>query len=383
MEPTRITYLLKKHLEDTLDDQERQELANLTTTREAAAYLEEAIVAQLQQLPDVPGALPKETALAAVKNILAVDKGGASLHRIYFLRKWRWAAAAILVLGVATYVLTNNKKQPALPALTVNTTDIQPGKPGAILTLANGTQVLLDTIQNGVVAMQGAATAKIINGKLLYEASSADNKPVYNTMTTPRGRQFQVILPDGTKAWLNAASSITYPTTFTGKERRIKITGEVYLDVARNAQMPFHVNAGNKAEIDVLGTQFNVNAYENENCVNTTLLEGSVRIQNMILKTGQQAQIVNNDIKVLSNTDIEKVVAWKNGFFNFDGDSLEEAMRQLERWYDVEVVYEKNIPHMKLTGRMTKGVTLNGLLIGLKALGVNCRLEGRRLIVIS
>lgn len=329
------------------------------------------------------------------------------VHRVHFLRKWGWAAAsAIILLGIGAYLWTANKKNNGPAVVVGNSSEIQPGKEGAILTLANGKQVVLDSLGNGVIASQNGAQAVLKNGALTYDpVGSASGELAYNTMTTPKGRQFLVTLPDGTKVWLNAASSIHYPTVFSGSERKVTVTGEAYFEVAKNARMPFRVNVNGKAEVEVLGTHFNVNAYEDESTINTTLLVGSVRVASpagqksqpgidgdrpVTLRPGQQAQIANArvgqkaqpGIKVISNTDIDKVMAWKNGLFYFEGATLAEIMRQVERWYDIEVVYEKEIPNIEFEGKMTKGVSLSGLLMALESSDVHFRIEGRKLIVL-
>jgi Fe2+-dicitrate sensor, membrane component len=327
-------------------------------------------------------------------------------------RRWWLAASIVMLLSAVAWLLT---KKDAAPTIT-NSTEILPGKDGAILSLANGSQVLLDTIQNGVVATQGGATARIENGVLIYGGRA--HEPVMHTMSTPKARKFHLVLPDGTHAWLNSASSIRYPTSFTGSERKVNITGEVYFEVARNEKMPFRLNVNNRAEIEVLGTHFNVKAYENESVINTTLLEGSIAISlsgelnkaakkrgKFILKPGQQAQILvgqnkllvdgrlpkeeatlklaSSDVKVVDDTDIDKVMAWKNGVFDFNDIAFEDAMYQLERWYDIQVVYENGIPaDVELNGKITKDNKLKDVVAILEKIGVNCRLEGRRLFIL-
>jgi ferric-dicitrate binding protein FerR (iron transport regulator) len=307
-----------------------------------------------------------------------------AVHRVHFLRRWRWAAASIiLLLGVIAYLLLQTGKVDQDKNLAAtDSVEIQPGKSGAILTLADGSRVSLDSIQNGVIALQGGARAKVVNGTLLYEGKGQEM--LYNTMSTPKGRLFQVTLPDGTGVWLNAASSIRYPTAFTGTERRVEITGEIYFEVKKDIR-PFIVSADNRAEVTVLGTSFNVNSYSNEAGVKATLLEGAVQVskggQSVIIKPGEQAD-VQKTISVYKGVALEKVMAWKAGLFNFEDVSLDEAMRQLERWYDIEVVYEKGIPNIELDGEMSKDITLNGLMNVLKELGVRYRLEGRRLTIL-
>ncbi len=196
-----------------------------------------------------------------------------------------------------------------------------------------------------------------------------------NTMTTPKGGQYRVTLGDGTKVWLNAASSITYPTAFTGKKREVSITGEAYFEVSKNKEKPFIVKTSSD-EITVLGTSFNINAYADEQSIKTSLLLGTVKIGNSFLKPGEGYQ----DGKIVQ-TNVQQDIAWKNGKFNFKNLSLEQVMRQIARWYDVEPVYSNGIPEVKLGGGMDRSLTLVQVLEGLKSLNVNCRLEGRKLII--
>lgn len=301
--------------------------------------------------------------------------------RVIRWRIWTAAAAVMLLLGLGTYLL---RKPSPKTIVAVAAAEIKPGQQGAVLTLADGSQVSLDTVRNAVIALQGGVTARVVNGTLIYEGQG--NAVVYNTMSTPRGREFQLTLPDGTQVWLNSASSIHYPTAFTGNERKVDISGEAYFEVTQNADMPFRVNVAGKAEMKVLGTHFNVSAYDNEASINATLLEGSVAVmipgaRQVVLQPGEQARVTDK-ITVIRHADTEKVMAWKNGFFNFDGLTLQQIMRQLERWYDIDVTYEGPVPDIELSGEMTRGVTLNGLLKNLKELGVHYKLEGRKLTVL-
>ncbi len=320
--------------------------------------------------------------------------------RTPFLRRY-WAAASILLLlGLGAYLFYRDSSRPQ--ALTSDNKhlpkDILPGRDGAILTLADGRQVVLDSLGNGLIAMQSGSQVTLQDGQLAYDPTgSVSGEAAYNTMSTPKGRQFILQLPDGTRVWLNAASSIRYPTAFVGSERKVEILGEAYFEVAKNANMPFRVNVNNRVEVEVLGTSFNVNAYENEANISATLLEGSVKVaafqgmpsdRPVTLKPGQQAQIMQvgqkarSGIKVINDADIDKVMAWKNGAFNFTDVSLKDVMKQLERWYDIEVIYESAAPNVELTGKMTRDVTLNELLKNLGDLGVHCKLEGRTVVVL-
>jgi ferric-dicitrate binding protein FerR (iron transport regulator) len=251
---------------------------------------------------------------------------------------------------------------------------------------------VLDSLGNGVIATQNGKQVLLKNGELAYAGDAGSGEVVYNNLTTPKGRQFQILLPDGTKVWLNAASSLRYPTAFSGSNREVEVTGEVYFEVAKNAHQPFIIHLNNKTKIQVLGTQFNVNAYSNEAAIRTTLVEGSIKIVSgasaaggpVVLRPGQQAQINNagGDMKVMNNVDVDKVTAWKSGLFNFEDSGLEEVMRQVERWYDIEVVYEKNIPDIRFGGKLSNDVSLSGLLRSLQESEVHFRIEGRKLIVL-
>ncbi|MGN6420687.1 MAG: FecR family protein [Pseudobacter sp.] len=320
----------------------------------------------------------------------------APVHRIHFLRRWGWAAAVLLLLTAGTYFWRSGlkDKQPDT-GIAQSKTDIAPGRDGAILTLADGRKVVLDSLGNGTIANENGTEVVLNNGQLLYADNEKGETGVqqYNTMQTPKGRQFNVTLPDGTRVWLNAASSITFPTAFDGNERRVLITGEAYFEVAGNKAKPFFVKIKDKAEVQVLGTSFNVNGYADEPRISTTLLEGSVRMNSnnslsessVMLKPGQQAQLENNGSKTLSvkQADIDKVMAWRYGAFNFEGASLQEVMRQLTRWYDIEVVYETGIPDIHFVGEMSRDISLAGVLKALEATNVHFRLENNRRLIVQ
>ncbi|MGN6420847.1 MAG: FecR family protein [Pseudobacter sp.] len=300
---------------------------------------------------------------------------------------WRWAAASVVLLaaGITWWWLSGEK--PAAPSReTTAQADILPGREGAVLTLDDGSQILLDSLQNGVVAKQSGADIVLKNNSISY--AGTDHHPkgaVYNTLSTPRGRQFRVELPDGSAVWLNAESSIRYPTAFAGNERRVDITGEVYFDVRKNSNKPFKVTVAN-TEVIVLGTQFNVNGYTNEASINTTLVEGAVQVNNgnqsARLMPDQQARVsqTSEDIKV-SKVNTAQVVTWKNGLFYFDRADVPTAMRQLERWYDIEVIYEGAVPTREIQGELGRDLSLQQVLKVLERMQVKCRLEGRKLIV--
>ena len=305
-------------------------------------------------------------------------------------KKWMAVAASIiLLLSAGTYLWINHRSEIATTAPSKKN-DLSPGLDGAILTLADGRQIVLDSIHNGTLATQGnVSVTKLSNGQLAYHASNEGSGTIlYNTLTTPKGRKTSLLLADGTKVWLNAASSLRYPASFAGKERSVEITGEAYFEVAKNAAMPFVVKkTGTDYRIRVLGTSFNVNAYDDEEAITTTLLEGSVKIQKGMngnaLRPGQQALVANgNDkIEILPDANIAQVMAWKNGIFRFDRADIHTVMRQIARWYDVEVEYKGNITQ-HFGGTISRDVNVSQVFKMLEMTGaVKFTIEGRKIEV--
>jgi transmembrane sensor len=313
-----------------------------------------------------------------------------SWHRLYPY------AATLLLLFTSGYFITRylNKKEAPKIAVRVKQ-DIQPGVNKATLTLANGSKIILSDVKQGGIARQRNVTVKLQNGRLIYSIDGlhADNEqPNFkipaqiNTLTTPRGGQFQADLPDGTKVWLNAASSITYPVVFPGKERVVELTGEAYFEVAKNTSRPFLVKTSTQT-VQVLGTHFNVNSYQDEQSVKTTLLEGSIKVTGnggknaFQLKPMQQSVNSNEKITVISDADVDEAVAWKNGKFLFRNADLQTVMRQLERWYDVEVEFRGAIAPKHYHGRISRDVPVSQVFEILKTSGVNFIINGRTIIV--
>lgn len=272
-------------------------------------------------------------------------------RRRYFYRSWSVAASIIFVLSFCTYFLIEKAVDSKKNGL-VHNVIIVPGSNKAILTLANGEKISLTEAQKGkLIKQRGVLISKTVDGQLVYtpaqdskDAANATAAVQYNSMETPRGGQYQLLLPDGTKVWLNASSLIKYPVDFnTGNERKIELSGEAYFEVAHNKNRPFRV-VTNRQVVEVLGTHFNVNAYNDEPNTKTTLLEGSVKItgdkESAMLKPGQQANLTDG-FKV-SDVDTEEAVAWKNGYFRFDDEKLETVMRKVSRWYNVDVEYKDN-----------------------------------------
>lgn len=307
-------------------------------------------------------------------------------HRMLQPGLRRWIAVAAMLTGIllGAYLLLHKDHPEELSK--VEKTDVQPGRNGAILTLANGKQIALDSTGNGM--LNPDSDTKIIkqDGELSYAPGAVSGQhPSYNSLSTPKGRQFQVRLADGTQVWLNAESTIRYPTFFEGNERNVEVTGEVYFEVAANAKMPFKVKLG-QMEVQVLGTHFNINGYGDENDVKTTLLEGRVKVSkpgaSVLLKPGQQAKLKRSeDISVIDDIDLEQVVAWREGNFHFDNSDLHSIMRQLARWYDIDVQYEADVS-THFGGNISRNVTLSKVLEMLQETGtVNFEIKGRTVIV--
>jgi ferric-dicitrate binding protein FerR (iron transport regulator) len=308
--------------------------------------------------------------------------------------KWRrmTAAAAIILLvsGGVYYGLHRTTKQETekTPLSTAqHAPDILPGGNKATLKLANGQTIILDSAANGTLTQQGdSRVLKLNNGQIAYNASNKKSiTALYNTLTTPRGGQYYVELADGTKVWLNAASSLSYPTSFTGKDRVVELKGEAYFEVARNNAMPFKVRLNNTT-VEVLGTHFNVNAYEDDALIKTTLLEGSVRISSggstSLLSPGQQAQVNKaGSIKLIPDADTELAIAWKKGYFQFKRDNLQQVLGQLTKWYDVTVKYDGVIPDMQFGGRISRNSNLSEVLKILELSNVHFKIEGKTVVV--
>lgn len=293
----------------------------------------------------------------------------------------------IMVGGVVFYNHPANKVEREQLVKSRPKQNIKPGSNKAILTLQDGSTIVLNDAKNGTLAKQGnTSVVKLANGGVMYnETSAPTNKVLCNTMTTPRGGRYKLTLPDGTDVWLNSASSITYPTAFVGKERKVTITGEAYFEVAKDKTKPFFVQSGNQ-KIEVLGTHFNVMAYADEQLMKTTLLEGSVKItardKISILKPGEQAILSKEGVVEIKPAVIEEAIAWKNGYFKFNRVDIKYIMRQLSRWYDVDVVYDGNMPADEFVGKIGRSENITQVLRLLELEHVHFKIEGKKITVL-
>lgn len=369
---------------------ERSEIEELLTkylkgkaSAEESALVESWYLARGKELP----AVKEEIDYNAKKQELwgrILERRGRRLPA--YRKLWpRIAAAAsvVMALSIGGYLLLHKEKDTLQTSSTAH--DIAPGGNKAILTLADGRQLSLNDMQNGLISKEGAVQiSKTGDGDLWYEEAAAGNSgaPLYNTLSTPKGGEYHVMLPDGTNVWLNAASSIRYPVRFSGKDRRVELTGEAYFEVANDKSRPFKVTSG-KQTVEVLGTHFNIMAYAEERAMRTTLLEGSVKVaadaQSALLKPGQEALV--SDGVAVQEADTDLAVAWKNGRTYFKDADIPTMMRSLARWYNVDIEYRGDIPERIFTGGIPRTSNLSTMLKILGEMNIHAHIEGRRIIV--
>jgi ferric-dicitrate binding protein FerR (iron transport regulator) len=312
------------------------------------------------------------------------DDRGTGAGRVRKLGWW-WAAAAAVVVFAGGYWWIKEHSTTTVPQNIAKADVAAPVGAKTTLTLSSGRRIFLDSAGNGSLATEGTVgITKTGNGVLEYVNNGTGSAVLlYNTLTTARGGQTSVVLPDGTKVWLNALSTLRYPTTFTGNIREVELTGEAYFEVAHRAQMPFRVKAGG-IMIEDIGTHFNVNAYTDEPSLNTTLLEGAVRVNGRVLVPGDQAAIgQDGQFRMYKDVDLDDVVAWKDGLFKFHSAQLSEILRQAARWYDIQIEYHGQI-NSTISGGISRHVNLSQLLRILELTGkVTFSIEGKKVIVQS
>ena len=379
--------LIQKYLANSLSRQEEQELVRLSHDAGNMEQLEAMIESDLHEGQFANGENDKLRQLIYSRLLQKINE--PKVIPINW-RRIAVAASVILAIGLGSYFLFLNKtgKKTEIVKI-IPSGDIEaPKSTKAMITLANGQKVYLDSVTNGILAKQGNVNVeKAANGEIVYSgpsASSGSNEVVYNTLVNPRGSKVvNLTLQDGTKVWLNAESSLKYPVAFVGNERKVEITGEAYFEVEKNASMPFRVKKG-EAEVEVLGTHFNVNAYEDEANIKVTLLEGSVKISKDgltgMLKPGQQAQI-NSEIKLLDNADIEQAMAWKNGLFSFDRADIKTIMKEVSRWYDVNVVYNGEVKDL-FRLKTSRNTSVSNIFKILETTGkVHLKVDGKTIVI--
>jgi transmembrane sensor len=387
--------LFRKYITGRCSDDEVAQLLSYFMKPENESRLRELIREGLEKTGDNEGEedwslITEET----LKNIIGQIDSEVARSIPFYRKQWISIAASLLIiLSVGTYLIFFDLKQPEASSQNTEQVaevpDLVPGGNKAVLTLADGSTVLLDSAGNGVLAQQGGVQISKQDGQIVYGGSRSDTGIIqYNTISTPRGGQYQLVLADGTKVWLNAASSLRYPAHFQGAERKVFLKGEGYFEVAKN-KTPFRVDIDGRSTVEVLGTHFNINAYTDEPSINTTLLEGRVKVISqgsstfLDLSPGQQSRLTSDgQIELNRDPDIDDVMAWKNGKFHFgEASDIKTIMNQVSRWYDVDVVYEGKVTD-HIGGTISRDVKASKVFEMLEMTGsVKFRIEGKTVVV--
>jgi ferric-dicitrate binding protein FerR (iron transport regulator) len=326
----------------------------------------------------------------SIQNRIRPKAGILDFDRRLFYRAAVWFLVALGGAGLYYKFVATSPVAVSTPHKALKR-KITPGSDQAVLVLDDGSEIVLGAKSGHLLTRQGkSAVWNKKNGEVVYESPVKDATlaNIFNTVRTPKGGQYQVVLSDGTKVWLNAASSIRFPVAFGGMERRVILKGEAYFEVAKNPSRAFVVQSGNGMEVKVLGTHFNVMAYEDEATVETTLLEGSVQVTDQkagqaMLRPGEQARITSGKNLDVIKTDTQQVVAWKNGYFHFNRSDIGTIMRQVARWYDVDVKYEGEIGHDQFVGKIMRTENIDEVLRILELSHVHFKVEGREITVIK
>ncbi|NQX39129.1 FecR protein [Pedobacter steynii] len=370
----RLEDLAHRYLMGTLSKEEQQEFDHwFNTTNEEPIAVPEAL------------AEDKEAHRLAILKKIRKELDAEAPRKITLWRNIAAAAAVVFVVGLTALFYLKYQQRPEPGSTDLLASDIAPGKNAATLTLADGKKIVLSALKDGKLLTQaGVEIEKRADGQLIYKQKHPGTtvKPEYNTLTTSRGEQYQVFLPDGSKVWLNAASSVKFPLSFGAlKERRVYLTGEAYFEVSKDKLRPFRV-VSEQQVVTVYGTHFNINSYGDEAAVKTTLLEGSVDVNGTLLKPNQQAVLAGGKINVIP-VRVENVVAWKNGYFRFSSESLESIMRKVSRWYDVEVEFQNpSLKNVEFGGVVTRYTTISKVLEMLELTEeASFELKGKTIIV--
>lgn len=393
MSASRLAYLFSSYMREQCSAVEKEELMALIADPENKEMVQELIYGVISSTGE-ERIMPDDQSAAVLDYVLHHHKTGGVIvmkKKRPFGASWKQiAAAAILIFfisGAVYYRQGGSRKTEFAEKPSASPATILPGGNRAMLTTADGSVIVLDSMQNGLLSQQGNTDIKKQGASLIYHtaASAAEGEAVFNTLSTPRGGQYQLTLPDGSRVWLNAASSLRYPVAFTGDVRDVELAGEAYFEIAKNKEKPFSVNVGGM-RVEVLGTHFNIKAYKEEDAIRTSLLEGQVKVVKGgltdMLQPGQQAILhaASGRFKKV-NANMDGVVAWKNGLFQFDGDDITGIMRQIDRWYDVEVIYSDKVPVRRFEGKISRNAQLSDVLHILELSGVKFKVEGKKIIV--
>ncbi|TAN02219.1 MAG: DUF4974 domain-containing protein [Chitinophagaceae bacterium] len=382
-----IAGLLEKYLNEELTLAELDDLENWINVNEHNRKVFEKITNKDQREAALSSManLPTETMLEKLK--MQINMAETQTHTRTIRRYRYWAAAGItILLAVGAFLFFNNKPKQVSDKPIAQSMQIAPAIPQARLVTSNGQTLLLNDTGDSSF-MQGTTNVRQQKGQLSYLNSGEAGKLQYNTLITPRGGIYMVTLDDGTKVWLNAASSLHYPVHFASGERKVELDGEAYFEVSEDNRRPFKVAVGDM-NIEVLGTHFNVMAYDDEQQTTTTLLEGKVKVSagtiGKIIKPGQEVQLnKSTDMLTVKKADTVASISWKNGLFEFDNTDMKSILRELSRWYNVDIVYSVGVKDRYFTGTAPRSMSLNDMLKGLSSSGIDFRVEGRKIIVLK
>lgn len=385
MDQQRLNYLHQAYLDESLNPQEQEEWETYLQNNAQEIPIKKLMDNTWHRiLPEERIALDASRSNEIFNEIVGVPE----IKRVSLWPRIAVAAAvAMMIFGAGLFYFNrnNNKEKPTELAVK---NDVAPGKQGATLTLANGKKIKLSDAANGELAQEAGVTiTKSANGQLTYEIKGSDSSPnKINTLSTAKGETYQVRLPDGSLVWLNAASSLSYPANFIGEKiRRVKLDGEGYFEIAKDKAHPFVVESKGQ-EVEVLGTHFNVNAYGNESAISTTLLEGSVKLTSgklaKILKPGEQGINSGSSIEI-TRANVENITDWKDGDFYLDRIDFKQAMRKIARWYDVDLVYDENVPStLESGGWISRNNNLSAVLNSIEKTGqVHFKIDGRKVYI--
>jgi transmembrane sensor len=386
IEIERIKELVVKHLDEGLHPSEKKELIDwMSLSQKNKEAVQEFLDETNLQKGIVDLYKTREKIWQRLEQTVS-ERKIISINR----KVWLWMAAAAIIIGITTSAyfmfFDGNKHDKTNMQVQAEQfqNSIKPGSYKAKLLLADGTAIVLDSAFLGKLAQQGSSVVINQNGKLVYVPGIANQEMVYNTVMTARGETYSLVLADNSKVWLNAASTIKFPVSFAGNERRVEITGEAYFEVTKDTDKKFIVSA-NGITTEVFGTSFNVNAYSNESATKITLLEGNIQVNKNNVQPGQQAVVSDNGhLEINSNADVEEVVAWKNGEFQFgDKTDIRTAMRQIERWYDIEVEY-KGTFSSHIGGSISRNASVSSILIMLeKTDAIKFEIRDKKIIVMA
>ncbi len=392
MSNERATELIRKYLEGTATPEEEALLQSwyTETARDQPAISEEpdypAIGAEIlqklraeqQDLPGIDRPAPPKLDQTKAKPVVRIWPRVAV------------AAAILLALSLGSLLVLHKKPEPAIVQAQPKENDIPPAGTTATLTLLDGSTVKVDSTQNATLSQQGNITIQSHDGQLIYtpgQSTTQTPATAFNTLTTTPGEHYAVTLPDGTKAWLNAGSSITYPIAFAGTERSVTVTGELYFEMVYNPKQPFRITVKDQTVEDI-GTHLNIKAYDDDSATSTTLIEGSIKVSkgpaSAILKPGQQATVrPDGSVFQVKTVDTDQAIAWKNGYFSFDRADIQTVMREMARWYNIKVIFKGALPKTMFKGKVYKNINASEALKILSYFGAHFTIDGRTITVSS